>query len=148
MEKGDYMLGALLRVAFRAIVDDIETALGLAGHSDLRPPHLVVFQQIRPGGTRASLLAEGARITKQSMSYLEERGYLAKFDDPSDRRAQLIRLTEKGRNVERIARQSILGTQSKWAAIVGENRVRELIATLQVLVAHEEADLENTGRQI
>ncbi len=143
MADQSYMLGAMLRVPFQAIVDNIYAALMQAGYEDLRPPHFIVFQQIRPGGVRAVTLAEKAQITKQSMSYLvnylEEHQYIEKFADPSDGRAQLIRLTEKGKDVERIARETISNTQKEWSRVVGEAQMQALFETLQGLVAHIEA---------
>lgn len=132
------MLGAMLRIPFRAIVDNICVTLIAAGYTDLRPTHFVVFQNMRPEGVRGSELAEEAQITKQSMSnlisYLEECGYVEKVVDPLDGRAQLVRLTKKGEEVERIAREAIASLQSEWSKIVGEVQMQELLLTLERLV--------------
>ena len=144
MAQNNHMLGAMLRVPFQAIVDNIYSALLEAGYSDLRPPYFVVFQHMKPGGVRAINLAEKAQITKQSISYLvnymEEHGYVEKIADQSDGRAQLIRLTDKGRDVERIARDAITQTQLEWRGIIGEEKMNELIATLTSLVGYIETE--------
>lgn len=143
MEDLNYMLGAMLRIPFQAIVDDIYDSLQKAGYFDLRPPHFIVFQQIRPNGVRATDIAQKAQITKQSMSYLinylEKNEYIEKFDDPSDGRAQLIRLTKKGEDVENIARNSIANTQSEWRNVIGEAKINEIVSSLQLIVAHIES---------
>lgn len=138
MAQNNYMLGAMLRIPFQAIVDNIYSALLEEGYSDLRPPHFVVFQHMKSGGVRAINLAEKAQITKQSMSYLvnymEAHGYVEKIADPSDGRAQLIRLTDKGRNAERIAQDAIAKTQLKWRNIIGEEKMDQLTTALKLLV--------------
>lgn len=143
MNPNHYMLGAMLRVPFQAIVDNIYVALSEAGYSDLRAPYFVVFQHMKANGIRAIELAEKAQITKQSMSYLinylVENDYVEKVADPSDGRAQLIRLTEKGKDVERIARESISTTQAEWGKIVGEKKMQELFSTLEQIVDYIEA---------
>ena len=137
-----YMLGAMLRIPFQAIVERIYAELMEAGYTDLRSAHFVVFQQRKPQGVRAIDLADKAQITKQSMSYLinylETAGYLEKISDPSDGRAQLIRLTEKGADVERIARDAIAQLQTEWEGILGEERMKDLFLTLDLLVSHIE----------
>jgi DNA-binding MarR family transcriptional regulator len=140
MTESSPMLGALLRIPFQAIVDNIYTALIEAGYEDLRPPHFIVFQHMRPEGVRAIDLADKAQITKPSMSYLvnylEERGYVERAPDPSDGRAQLIRLTAAGKDVERIARESISKTQQEWAQVLGEVQMAQLFNALQSLAAY------------
>lgn len=141
------MLGAMLRIPFEAIVENIYAALTEAGYTDLRPPHFVVFQQMRPEGVRASDLADKAQITKQYMSYLlnylEKQSYIERVADPSDGRAQLVRLTDTGQDVERIARESIARTQQEWVAALGETRMEQLVTTLEALVGY--LDARNSG---
>lgn len=132
------MLGALLRIPFQAIVARIHEGLVVAGYPDLRPAHLVVFQQMRPEGVRLTELAESAQITKQSMGYivdhLEEQGYVERVPDPADRRAKIIRLTERGKDVERAAREILRGIEAEWGRHLGKERLRQLRETLTDLV--------------
>lgn len=133
------MLGALLRIPFQAIVARIHEGLAVAGYTDLRPAHFVVFQQMRPEGVRLTELAESAQITKQSMGYivdyLEEQGYVERVPDPADGRARIIRLTERGKSVERTAREIIQDVEAEWSRHLGERRMRQLHQTLSDLVA-------------
>src|SRR3982074_2425673 len=93
-------IGILLRIAFHAVVQGVTEGLARAGFDDVRPAHSAVFQPLKAEGSRLSALAEGAQMTNQSMGYLvdylQERGYVERVPDPSDRRATLIRLTERG----------------------------------------------------
>ncbi|SMF56996.1 Winged helix DNA-binding domain-containing protein [Tistlia consotensis] len=59
-----------------------------------------MLRHIARDGSRVTELAERARMTKQSMAQLvdalRERGYAELAPDPSDGRAKLVRLTERG----------------------------------------------------
>jgi DNA-binding MarR family transcriptional regulator len=65
-----------------------------------KPSHSAVFAQIDRRGSRLTTLARGANMTPQAMGELvdelEEMGYVERRPDPSDRRAKLIMLTERG----------------------------------------------------
>jgi DNA-binding MarR family transcriptional regulator len=128
------MLGALLRAPGAAIVERIASDLVAAGYSDIRPSHFSVFQQLPAEGGRLTLLAERAQITKQSMGALIDQlvttGYLERVPDPADGRAQIIRRTARGWQVERIARASISELESEWADALGAERMQQLRQTL------------------
>ena len=93
-------LGALLRRVSDTFVDDVYGALAIGRFGDVRPSHGAVFRNLEPGGTRTSVLASRARMTKQSMTYLVEDlatlGYLDFKPDPTDGRARLVVLSAKG----------------------------------------------------
>ncbi|CCF82840.1 MarR family winged helix-turn-helix transcriptional regulator [Nitrolancea hollandica] len=133
------MLGALLRIPFQAIVARIQEGLVMAGYTDLRPAHFVVFQHMRPEGVRLTELAEAAQITKQSMGYLvdylEREGYTERMPDPTDGRARVIRLTERGKDVERTAREILRNIEVEWSDRLGEERMGQLRETLRDLAA-------------
>ena len=67
-----------------------------------------VLQYLDDAGTRVSVLAERAQITKQSMAelvaHLERHGYVERVPDPADGRAKLVRATDRGRAVFAVAR--------------------------------------------
>jgi DNA-binding MarR family transcriptional regulator len=102
-----------------------------------------VFQHIEAGGSRLTDLAERAQITKQSMGYLidylELRGYLERRPDPSDRRAALISLTDRGWEQVRAALRIIATIEEEWASGLGELRMqqlRELLGDLRQLTGN------------
>lgn len=132
------MLGALLRIPFQAIVIRLHHDLSAAGFGELRPAHYVVFQLIRPEGSRLTELADEAQITKQSMGYLvdylEERGYVERVADPEDGRAKLVRLTPRGWEVDRAARAIVAQIEAEWAGRLGAERLEELRRTLKDLI--------------
>jgi DNA-binding MarR family transcriptional regulator len=123
-------VGILLRGPFQEIVQRIAEGLAEAGFDDIRPAHTAVFQHIEADGSRLSDLAERAQITKQSMGYLvdylEARGYVERRADPSDRRASLIFLTERGWAEVREALRIIAGIEQEWARRLGRRRMEQL----------------------
>jgi DNA-binding MarR family transcriptional regulator len=123
-------LGILLRDPFQEVVRRVSLGLVEAGFDDLRPAHTAVFQHIEAGGSRLTDLAERAQITKQSMGYLVdylvERGYLERRPDPSDRRAALISLTDRGWEQVRAALTIIAALEEEWTKVLGRDRMGEL----------------------
>jgi DNA-binding MarR family transcriptional regulator len=137
----DLMLGALLRIAYRALMDGFEPAMAAAGYADVRLSHTPVLQplSLRRDGMRASELAALAGMTKPSMGYLieylEQRGYVERVPDPSDKRAQLVRLTPHGWQMSQTGRKIVQQAQARWVDLIGQKAVEELRQCLQKLVA-------------
>jgi DNA-binding MarR family transcriptional regulator len=130
-------LGILLRIPFQEVVRRVSAGLEDAGFDDLRPAHTAVFQHIERNGSRLTDLAERAQITKQSMGYLvdhlEARGYLERRPDPSDRRAALVCLTERGWAEVHAALEIIAELEAEWADALGERKMQQLRALLTEL---------------
>lgn len=93
-------LASLFRRAYELIRERIYGEVAERGFPDIRPAHSSVFRNITPGGSRVVELAERAGMTKQSMAYLTDAlaglGYVRFEPDPSDGRAKLVKLTERG----------------------------------------------------
>jgi DNA-binding MarR family transcriptional regulator len=142
------MLGALLRTAYRALMDGFEPGLAAAGYADVRLSHTPVLQplSLRREGMRASELATLAGMTKPSIGYLieylEQRGYVERVPDPFDGRAQLVRLTSRGWEMSQTGRELVRQAEAQWADMIGQTAVEELRQRLQELIAA----LEHTSR--
>jgi DNA-binding MarR family transcriptional regulator len=134
------LIGALLVLPFSEINRRVFDAYASAGFTDLRPAHTPVFQYLLPDGHRVVDLAARAQTTKQAMGYLvdylERASYLERIPDPKDGRAQIVRRTEKGRKVNRIARETVEKVQNEWAQVIGEEKMAELLETLRELAQH------------
>jgi DNA-binding MarR family transcriptional regulator len=80
------------------------TARSARGTPTCGRPHLHLFRFGTIEGRRVTELAILARMTKQSMhelvTNLERCGYLRRKPDPANVRARLIRLTDRGRQLE------------------------------------------------
>jgi DNA-binding MarR family transcriptional regulator len=135
-------VGILLRTPFQEVVRRVSIGVAEAGFDDLRPAHSTVFQHIEAEGSRLTDLAERAQITKQSMGYLVdylvERGYLERRPDPTDRRAALVCLTERGWAQIRASLEVIARLEEEWSRAIGARRMEQLRAILTEL-AHATA---------
>ena len=127
-------LGILLRRPFQAITAAVDERLTAADHAAIRPAHGAVFQFIDAEGTRVSVLAERAQVTKQSMaelvSHLEVHGYVERVPDPADRRAKLVRLTDQGWDVIPVALSAITDLTAHWRSQLGDAAFDSLYAEL------------------
>ncbi len=123
-------LAILLREPFRLGSAWLHERFAERGHPDVRAPHGNVLQFLDDRGTRVSVLAERAQITKQSMAelvaHLERHGYVERVPDPADRRAKLVRATARGREVFRIAREFVAELEQRWTERLGEEKMRRL----------------------
>jgi DNA-binding MarR family transcriptional regulator len=140
------LLGALLRLPYQAMMADVvEPGLAATGFGDVRASHFVVVQALchREAGLWATELAARARITKQSMGalidYLEGRGYVERVPDPTTRRAQLVRLTDRGWELIAAIRRLVRQAEADWAVRIGAERVEALRGALEALVASLDA---------
>lgn len=122
-------LGALLRLPYQELSRRLYAELG-ERFPGVRPAHSAVFRHLLPGGSRVTDLAERAQMTKQSMAYLvdhlHERGYLEFVPDPTDGRAKLVRLTERGRACMDTAIKLSAQWEAFAAARMGEDEMPEL----------------------
>jgi DNA-binding MarR family transcriptional regulator len=130
-------LGILLREPFRVASERLHQRFAERGHPDVRAPHGNVFQFLDAGGTRVSVLAQRAQMTKQSMAelviHLERHGYVERVPDPGDRRAKLVRATPRGEEIYAIAREFVAETEREWSERLGEQKMRRLRALLEEL---------------
>src|SRR6202008_3886474 len=108
----------LLEATFDAFAEEMQRRVADTPYSDIRITHGCVFGNIDPEGTRLTELAERARMTKQSVgevtSDLEQRGYVERVPDPSDGRAKIIRLTERGRAAQALGIGLIDELEQEW----------------------------------
>jgi len=103
-----------------------------------KPSHSAVFAQIKPEGSRLTDLARGANMTPQAMGELvdelEQMEYLVRRPDPTDRRAKLLVLTDKGHACIAAGIATIHNLEDKVKAILGERGHRQLHRLLQKLL--------------
>lgn len=123
-------LAILLREPFRVGTERLHRRFAERAHPDIRPPHGNVMQFLDDDGTRVSVLAERAQITKQSMAelvaHLERLGYVERVPDPSDGRAKLVRATARGRELYAIAREFVAEIEAEWTQRLGKAKMRQL----------------------
>lgn len=130
-------IGILLRIPFQEVVGRVNVELAELGFDDLRPAHTVVFQHLSSEGSRLTSLAKRAQISKQSMGYLvdylEQRGYVERRPDPTDRRAALVFPTDRGWEQIRAALSIIAAIEEEWTRQLGEKDMQQLRQLLRKL---------------
>lgn len=132
---------ALLRLAYAEGSARIHRGLAKSGYGDVQPRHFAAFQQLfdRPEGARPTELAAFARVTKQSMAATIDQlvllGYVERGTDPTDKRAQVVRFTQRGWKATFRARELVREIERDWARIVGSGRFDVLRRALEDLVA-------------
>jgi len=132
-------LAILFREPVRVGTSLLHRRFAERGHPEIRPPHGNVMQFLDDGGTRVSVLAERAQMTKQSMAelvlHLEGLGYVERIPDPSDGRAKLVRVTERGGELYAIAREVVAEIEADWSRRLGRAKMRRLRELLEELNA-------------
>ena len=130
-------VGLLLFIPYRAMETRVFAALAEAGFDDVTPAQARVMERIGPGGTRLTELAEAAQVSKQTASFLvdqlERAGYVRRTPDPSDARARIVRIADRGRAAQPIADAAVAAVEAEWRAHLGDGEWERLRATLSRL---------------
>ncbi|ONI86860.1 MarR family transcriptional regulator [Saccharothrix sp. ALI-22-I] len=117
----------LLYVPLRELENRVFAALAEAGFDDVTPAQARVFQWIGHDGSRLTELAEAARITKQTAGFLvdqlERAGYVERTRDPTDARARLVRIAERGQRAIPVGLAAVAQVQREWTAHLGRRRM-------------------------
>lgn len=129
-------VGVLFFVAQRAVEQRVLAALRAAGH-EVTAAQGRIFARIDPDGTRLTELAEMAQVTKQTAGFLvdqlEKGGYVERASDPTDGRARLIRIADRGRIVQAHAAQVEQAIYAEWTDHLGEPEMARLRRTMMRL---------------
>ena len=133
-------IGALLRLAWQGVRERIYEGVLEAGYTDLSRAHVLLFRWPTIDGLRPSELAARNQLSRQTindlLSDLEKRGYLKRTPDPTDGRARILRLTERGWDLTQVISDMSFATESEWAQLIGETRYEEFRSTLCELVSY------------
>ena len=116
-------IGALLRVVWQWVREQMYAGVVAAGFDDLNAAHVGLWRYPGLDGLRPSQLADQRGITKQSVNdllgHLERHGYLVREPDSADGRARVIRLTSKGRRLQQTIYAEAGAAQLGIAEILG-----------------------------
>jgi DNA-binding MarR family transcriptional regulator len=130
-------LGLLLFIPYRAMESAVLAELRSHGHA-LSMSQARVFQRVAPDGSRPGELAEAAQVSKQTLGsildQLERARYVARVPDPTDGRARLVTLTERGRELVALSLPVVAEIERSWADHLGPTRTRQLREALTELV--------------
>ncbi len=112
-------------------------ALAAAGADDITLAQSRLVQRLDPGGMRLTDLAEQARVTKQTagalVDQLERAGYVVRAADPSDARARLVMMSDKGMALCRTAAAEAAKVEDEWREHLGARRFQQMREALVAL---------------
>ena len=135
-QDGPY-IGAMLRVIWQWVREQIFSGVTAAGFKDLNPAHVGLFRYPTLDGLRPTELAVQLQITKQSVKdllrHLEQSGYVVLKVDPADGRARIVRLTAKGRRLEKIINGQAQAAEQQVAKMLGNRGFLQLRKGLEEL---------------
>ena len=133
-------IGDLLGEIRAGLVDAVQAKLADAGYTDVRASHDCVFRYLTPEGVRLRHLAECSQLTPpaigEHVDELERLGYVERVPDASDRRAKLIRPTERGAAFMQAAYEALAEIEREWTAAIGAKalvRLRDALAEVRTL---------------
>ena len=130
----------LLRTAYNALSAAIYRAVAQAAGAGLRPAHGNALEMLAiEDGLRLTDIAAQAGMTTQSMGELVDdlvsKGYLRRQEDPADRRAKRIYLTDKGRQAADAGHAATRTAEQQLQAALGPRQYQQLRRNL-VAIAH------------
>lgn len=129
---------SLLLAAYQQTASELLAELARAGHSAVRHKHGAVFANLDAGGTRPSVLAERAGMTRAALGELvdelEQLGYVRREPDPADRRAKLVVPTPAAEAVTVLVRQVNERIERRYRRELGEQAYATLRKALISLV--------------
>jgi DNA-binding MarR family transcriptional regulator len=129
--------GVLLLIPYRYMEDRIFQAVRDAGFDDLTLAQSKVFQRVDPAGSRLTDLAAAAQMTKQSagvmVDELERFGYVRRVPDPTDGRARVIQIQERGRRAIEAGKAAHDQIVAEWQAYLGTRNFTMLRQILEQL---------------
>lgn len=124
----------LMFLGYRSTESRVMAELAAVGYDDVTLAQARVFQRVADSGIRLTDLAEQAQLTKQSTQFLvdqlEQAGYVERRPDPSDARARLICLADRGRRAQRAARKVERTILREWTSHLGSERMALLVELL------------------
>jgi DNA-binding MarR family transcriptional regulator len=131
-------IGQLLIRLLREFRRELSAPATAAGYGDIRDPHLQIFGAIGIGGVRLTDVAARAQLslaaTSELVNDLQDLGYLQRQPDPSDGRAKLICLTDRGRALMAHAGDRVASIEQQWSTAVGRQSFAQMCATMQRLL--------------
>ena len=138
----------LLRTAYNVLSAAIYDAVAQTGATDMRPAHGNAMEMLAiQDGLRLTDLAARAGMAPQSMGELVDdlvsKGYLERHEDPADRRAKRIYLTQKGRTTAAASKVAVRQIERQISEMLGARHYQQMRRNLAAIA---ELDLPRTTR--
>jgi DNA-binding MarR family transcriptional regulator len=127
---------AVLKLSTR-LIDQIDAGVREAGFDDVTPLHGFAFARMATGDATTADVAAHLGVTKQAAAQLVDRlvrgGYVERHAHPTDRRARLLALTDRGIACMWAARRAAEQAIAQWRTELAPGESARLEATLRTL---------------
>ena len=137
-DDGPLNIGLLCFIVQRAMEDRVLADIAAAGFDDVTIAQARVLARVSSKGTRITELAERARVSKQTVTFmvdqLERAGYVHRVPDPTDARARLVIFAERGLAAQQVARRTEAVVQEEWTRHLGRRptaRLHQILTQLR-----------------
>ena len=129
-DDGPLNIGLLCFIVQRAMEDRVLADIAAAGFDDVTIAQARVLARVSSKGTRITELAERARVSKQTVTFmvdqLERAGYVRRVPDPRDARARLVVFADRGLAAQQVARRTEVTVQEEWTRHLGRRATARL----------------------
>lgn len=129
--------GRLLLNAFRFFEQGLLVRIHAMGYPEIKRVHLGVMRQMDLDGTRITILADRAGVTKQAMSHFvqecEDLGFVDRQADLEDGRAKIVCFTAKGKRFITNVKGVIDALETEIVGALGRKRADEMRESLGIL---------------
>jgi DNA-binding MarR family transcriptional regulator len=140
MSRSGADLALLLLGGFRTMADQATAELASRGYEEIRPVHDFALRAILSGADNASELGRRMSVTKQAaaktIAALEERNYVAREPDATDKRRMRLYVTDHGLAMLREGEGIFDELREQWEKQVGAGPLAQLENTLRQLVGN------------
>jgi DNA-binding MarR family transcriptional regulator len=135
---GERPLVSLLGLARDAFVADFERRLAESDFPALSLAHSAnVLRHLGDGPRQASQIVSHCEVSKQAVSQqilqLAKHGYVTVAPHPTDHRARMVTLTERGERAQSFALRTFDVIESEWCAALGPTdgpALRRILTTI------------------
>jgi DNA-binding MarR family transcriptional regulator len=133
-------LGFLLAKASQRWNELLAAEFAAAGYPEVRPAYGSILLPLwEEDDLRMGELGRRARLAKQTMTtmvrLMERDGLVSRAPDPEDRRAQRVRLTERGRDLRKVARKVLTALDRRVSERLSEREIATFESCLQEVMS-------------
>lgn len=132
-------LGAALRLAHDVVREEIFALVQDAGHPGFTRATFPLWRFEGLDGRQPSDIARTSGLSKQAVNdqlgALERLGYLERIPHPADGRGRIVRLTQRGSELDRAVRVAAQQVEEAWTREIGEPAWQDFRAVLDRIAA-------------
>ncbi len=127
-------IGFLLFAATDRFLHEKLSLVHADGFPQLTDAQLTFLLSIDPAGTRPTVIASRANLTKPSVAEqvarAEKQGLVVRRDTPDDKRAKIVALTPLGKKALAAIRRAIAATEAGFTGVIGADLARDITQAL------------------